>query len=273
MDGYPGGNYRWTVRGLTRESPRTIRRTGLLSEGVFNARRLQPVSLDYPGDGARFEGLQAYRAPATLRWSSPDPVGTSRFILSTRSDLAGPPVALIDNPPPGITLPRLQAGDYYWTVRAETPDGFDISARAPRRFRVLPIPPLPRATNRLPGDGRVIGGAELRADRRILFSWDAVAGATGYLFTLENADTGQTIMRRGPMAETTLALEDLTLLDVGTFVWRLEAVLTEPARRGQETPAAIIRRGEIGESRFTIDFNLPAVPEPLEPGILYGRER
>jgi hypothetical protein len=273
MDSYPGGNYRWTVRGLTRESSRTIRRTGLLSEGVFNARRLQPVSLDYPGDNARFEGLPAYRRPGTVRWSSPDPVGTSRFILSTRSDFAGRPVALIDNPPPSITLPRLRAGDYYWTVQAETPDGFDISAKAPRRFRVLPIPLLPRAANRLPVDGKVISGEELRADRRILFSWDAVAGATGYLFTLENADTGKTILRRGPMAETTLALEDLTLLDVGTFVWRLEAVLAEPAGGRQQTPAVIIRRGAIGESRFRIDFSLPAVPEPPEPGILYGRER
>jgi hypothetical protein len=271
MDSYPAGKYRWTVRGFARESSRTVQRTGLLSEGVFSARRLHPVILDYPGDGADFEGFPAYREPGTVRWSSADPVGASRFILSARSDFAGQPVAVIDNPRPSITLPRLPAGDYYWTIRAETPDGFDISAAAPRRFRVLPIPPLPRPANRLPRDGTVIGGAELKADRRILFSWDAVAGATGYLFALENAATGAALLRRGPLAETTLTLDDLTLLDVGTFVWRVEAVAAEPAGDGGNS-GTILQRGELGENRFTIDFNLPAAPEPQEPGILYGRE-
>ena len=272
MDDYPEGNYRWTVRSLAPESSRNTRRTGLLSEGRFSARKIRLVSLDYPGNDARFEGLRAYREPASLRWSSADQVETSRFILSARSDFTGPSVAVINNPPQRITLPRLRAGVYYWTIRAETPDGFDISARAPRRFRVLPIPPLPGAANRLPEDGRIIGGAELRVNRRIAFSWDAVAGATGYLFTLENTNTGTTVMRQGPMAETTLTLEDLTLLDVGTFTWRLEAVLAEPAGERRGDTGEIIQRGEIGENRFTIDFGLPGTPELRKPGILYGRE-
>ncbi|MDR3145788.1 MAG: hypothetical protein LBU21_05880, partial [Treponema sp.] len=272
MNGRPGGKYYWTVRGLARESSQTIRRTGLLSESVFNARRLYPVSLDYPRDGFALAGLRAYRNPGTVRWSSTDPVGTSRFILSTRRDLAGQPVAVINNPSPSITLPRLQAGDYYWTVQAETTDGFDISAPAPRRFRVLPIPLLPRPANRLPRDGKVIDGEELKANRRVVFSWDPVASATGYLFALENTDTRTVILRRGPTAETSLTLDDLTLMDVGAFVWRVEAVLAEPSRRGQSNPGTIIQRGEIGANRFRIDFNLPAAPETLEPGLLYGRE-
>ena len=272
MDDYPEGNYRWTVQGLAAESSRNTRRTGLLSEGRFTARKLHPVSLEYPGDNTGFEGLRAYREPETARWSSVDEVGTSRFILSSRQDLSGPLIAVINNPPAQIRLPRLRAGDYYWTVRAETPDGFDISARAPRWFRVLPIPLLTEAANRLPADGQVIGGAELRANRRIAFSWDAVAGATGYLFTLENADTGTTVMRQGPMAETALALDDLSLLDVGNFIWRLEAVLAEPAGEGREDTGEIIQRGETGENRFAIDFGLPGTPALGTPGILYGRE-
>jgi hypothetical protein len=265
MDSYPEGNYYWTVRGFAPERSRSTRRTGLLSEGVFSVRKLHPVSLDYPGDDVSFEGFQAYREPETLRWSSADPVEKSDFILSERSDFTGPPVTLINNPPQSITLPRLRAGTDYWTIRAETPDGFDISARRARRFMVLPIPPLPPAANRLPWDGKVIGGAELRTNRRITFSWNAVKDATGYLFTIENAETGEIIMRRGPVAETTLALEDLTLLDVGTFIWRLEAVVAEPS-------GEIIQRGEISENRFTINFSLPGTPQPRKPGILYGRE-
>jgi hypothetical protein len=272
MNSYPVGNYRWTVQGFARESSRTARRTGLVSEGVFSARRPFPVSLDYPGDGADLDGRRAYLQQETLQWSSSDQVGTSRFILSTSSDFSGQPLAVIDNPPQRIVPPRLLEGDYYWTIQAETLGGSDISARESRRFRVLPIPLLPQAPNRLPEDGTVIGGAELRANRRIVFSWDAVPGATGYFFALDNADTGETVMRQGPLAETTLSLDDLTILDVGTFVWRLEAVLAEPAKGGRGFSGTIIRRGAIGENRFVIDFNLPDVPEPQEPGILYGRE-
>jgi hypothetical protein len=270
LSGYPEGEYHWTVRGLAAESARSTRRTGLLAEGVFTARRLRPVTLDYPGNNAELDGLRAYYEPETLRWSSGDAVGTSRFILSSRSDFAGTPLRRIDNPPRHIVLPRLGAGNYYWTIQAETPDGYDISARTPGRFRVRPMPLLPRAANRLPEDGKRIGGAELRENRRILFSWDAVRGATGYLFVLTNAGTGRTILRRGPTAATTFALEDLTALDVGTFVWQVEAVMAEQARGG--AAGAIIRRGELGESRFTIDFDLPDTPAPGEPGILYGNE-
>jgi hypothetical protein len=269
--GLSEGNYRWTVRGLARENARSARRTGVQSEGIFSARLLQPVSLDYPGNTVGFDGLRAYYEPETLRWSAAEQVGTSRFILSPRSDFTGQPIVLINNPSQRIALPRLGAGNYYWTIQAETPDGYDISAREPSRFRVLPPKPFPRAANRLPGDGTVIGGAELRANRRIVFSWDTVAGATGYFFTLANADTGQTIMRQGPVAETLLILNDLTRLDVGTFAWQVEAVLAESSGRPGNS-GMIIRRGEIGENRFTIDFNLPGAPEPQDPGILYGRE-
>ncbi|MDR3191442.1 MAG: hypothetical protein LBT87_00070 [Treponema sp.] len=265
VDSYPEGNYRWSVQGLAPESFRNTRRTGLLSEGVFRARKIHPVILDYPGDNTVFEGLLAYREPETLRWSSEDQVGTSSFILSRSADFAEAPVLLVNNPPQGITLPRLWEGNYYWTVRAETPDGYDISAKAPLQFRVLPIPLLPAAANRLPVNGKIIGEAELRANRRILFSWDAVTGATGYLFTLENADTGNTVMRQGPMTETALTLEDLSLLDVGAFTWHLEAVWAEAA-------GDIVQRGETGENQFTIDFGLPTTPELRRPGTLYGRE-
>ncbi|MDR1506869.1 MAG: hypothetical protein LBI67_07165 [Treponema sp.] len=269
---YPEGNYRWTVQGFTPESSRNTRRTGLLSEGSFIARKIRPVSLDYPGNGAAIDGLSAYREPETALWSSVDEVGTSRFILSARRDLSGPSEAVINNPPVQITLPRLRPGDYYWTIRAESFDGFDISAGTPHLFRVLPIPLLPPPANRLPQDGRVINGTELKENRNITFFWDAVSGASGYLFSLENEDMEEVIVREGPLAETAFTLEDLSLLDVGTFVWRVEAVLTDPTGERQEEDEEIIQRGESGENRFGIAFDLPGPAVPQKPGLLYGRE-
>jgi hypothetical protein len=178
-----------------------------------------------------------------------------------------------------VPLPRFRAGNYYWTIRAETPDGFDISARSSRLLRVLPIPPLPGAANRLPADGKIIGKEELRENRSIRFSWDTVTGASAYIFTLENRDTGKTIIQKGPSAETSFVLEDLTLLDVGAFVWRVEAVLINPFRERREDRneitddiEEIIRRGETAANGFRVDFGLPDTPELRTPGLLYGRE-
>jgi hypothetical protein len=185
MDGYPEGNYHWMVQGLALKSFWSTWRIRLLFQDLFSVRKLRPVNLGYPGNNAGFEGLLAYWEPAALHRSSTTPVGTSRFILSRRNDFTGPPVVLINNPFQQIILPRLRTGDYYWTIRAEIIDSFGISAKAPRRFRVLPIPPLPTAAKRLPEDRKVLGAAELRTNHRIVFSWDAVADATEYLFTLE----------------------------------------------------------------------------------------
>ncbi|MDR1286390.1 MAG: FecR family protein [Treponema sp.] len=268
---YPEGNYRWTVQGFAPESSRNTRRTGLLSEGSFIARKLRPVSLDYPGNGAAIGGLDAYREPETARWSSGDEVGTSRFIISSRQDLSGPPAAVIHNPPARIRMPPLRPGDYYWTIQAESFDGFDISAGTPHLLRVLPIPLLPAAENRLPQDGRVINGTELKENRNIVFSWNAVPGASGYIFSLENEDTKEIVIRKGPLAETAFTLENLDILDAGAFVWRVEAVLAEPAGERREEEE-IIQRGEPGENRLGLAFNLPGAPELQRPGVLYGRE-
>jgi hypothetical protein len=136
---------------------------------------------------------------------------------------------------------------------------------------VLPVPPLPAAANRSPADGARVTEADLKQNRRIVFSWDPVPGATGYLFTLEK-EPGTVLIREGPFAETNFTLEDLALLDLGAFIWRLEAVMTEPVRERREDTGEIFRRGETAENRFTVDFIRPDVPALPEPGVLYGRE-
>jgi hypothetical protein len=270
LDAYPEGNYVWTVQGFVSESVQSTRLTGLLAEGAFISRKIHPVRLDYPDDGISIPGLRAYFEPGTARWSSTEPAA-SRFILSRSRDFSISLEAVINNPSQSVRLPRLRAGDYYWTIRAETMDGLDISARSPRLIRVLPVPPLPAAANRRPADGARITEADLKQNRSIVFSWDPAPGATGYLFTLEK-EPGTALIQEGPFEETRFVLEDLTLLDLGTFIWRLEAVMTEPVRERQEDTGEIFRRGETAENRFTVDFIRPDVPVLPAPGVLYGRE-
>ncbi|MDR1970806.1 MAG: hypothetical protein LBQ46_02680 [Treponema sp.] len=263
LESLPEGSFSWTVQAFAPENLRSTRRTGLLSSVSFVLRKIHPVTLDYPGDGAEIDGLRAYFDPETLRWTSIDEPVSSRFILSREADFTGTPIAVFNNPQKTFTLPpRLREGDYYWTIRAETEDGLDIGARSSRRIRVLPIPPLPEPANPAPRNGMVFTGTELRRDRRISFAWNAVPGATGYRFTVEQQ--GRAVLPEQPLKENGFVLDDLTLLDRGEYVWRVEAIL--------EDQGEIIRRGAIAENLFKIDFALPARPVLLDPGTLYGRE-
>jgi hypothetical protein len=261
------GSYYWTLRGFAEESPAGTRRTGLSSEAAFTLRLLQPVRLDYPAAYIEVEGLRAYREPLEVRWSSGEDAETRSFILSRNRDLSGPPV--FEDPDPGrvLSLPPLTEGLYYWTIRAAAPGGIDLSPRETRTIRVLPIPRFPAAANRIPPEGYVIGPAELRRRRSITFSWDAVPEAEVYMLTLfrESGGRAQEILRAGPLTGTSYTLEDLSLLDQGTFIWQLEAMA------GYSAGEAGGLRGEAGVNRFTIEFGLPGVPRAREPGILYGR--
>jgi hypothetical protein len=61
--------------------------------------------------------------------------------------------------------------------------------------------------------------------------------------------------------ESSYTLEDLSLLDIGRFTWRVEAI-----SRG-----AAGRRGTPGENLFTVDIPRPGMIRGQVPGVLYGR--
>jgi hypothetical protein len=93
-----------------------------------------------------------------------------------------------------------------------------------------------------------------------------VAGADAYVFTLfretESGERRLVVSSEGPGPSYTL--EDISLLDSGGFVWRVEALSRRP-------DGTVERSGTPGENRFTVDIPLPAVPRVRDPGILYGR--
>ncbi|MDR1399604.1 MAG: hypothetical protein LBJ41_06770, partial [Treponema sp.] len=129
------GTYYWTIQATTPEgidisaNPQTFRVLPVAAT---------PVTLDTPVTGYTYTGMDALRRPGTIRWSSTETIGDSRFILSRNANLSGEPVLELSNPGKAITLPQLSEGTYYWTIQATTPEGIDISASS-RSFRVLPL--------------------------------------------------------------------------------------------------------------------------------------
>ncbi|GHV84711.1 hypothetical protein AGMMS50230_03190 [Spirochaetia bacterium] len=132
LNRFENGPYYWTIQAFADEGPGSTRRSGLVGQESFILRKLQALTLDWPETGAAIT-----EQPAIVRWSTQETLGRSRFILSRNPNpLGGRTVMEIPNPGRTITLTRLPEGTYYWTVAAETQDGFDLSA-APRYFQVL----------------------------------------------------------------------------------------------------------------------------------------
>ncbi|MDR1418868.1 MAG: hypothetical protein LBI86_00665 [Treponema sp.] len=131
--------------------------------------------------------------------------------------------------------------------------------------------PLPSPSGMHPPDRFVVGPGEIKRSRRLEFGWNAVPGANSYIFTLlkENdtspnrGTSGFRTIIDAETRRTAYTVEDIALLERGSFIWRVEAVY----RSG----GGIERRGKPEESRFTV--NVPAVGNPRirVPGVLYGQ--
>ena len=130
---------------------------------------------------------------------------------------------------------------------------------------VQPPPPFPAPGNRVPATGYRLGSEVLHNERQINFRWSPVIGANAYIFTLfQETSTGRRqLIRTAPGNNTAYVLSNISMLDLGTFIWQVEAVLMEP-------DGTIGRRGLAGENSFIVDITLPGPVRLEEPGILYG---
>jgi hypothetical protein len=258
------GNYRWTVQPFIAENSGKVMRDGLIAASNFSAAALQRVSLDYPLSGQQYEGLRALENPDSVRWSSREPVGTSRFILSTNQNpLANPRSIIVDTRNSGniIRLPSLQEGTYYWTIIADARDGGDISAVRASSFRVLPIPLLPAPSLISPENNHVFGLTELAENRGIHFSWQPVTGANRYvisIYTQDNFGNITPLIENQSLSGTSYNFTNMSLLDTGTFFWRLKA-------QNQRTNGTVIQEGNSAESTFTVDLPPLAAPKAIKP--------
>jgi len=126
---------------------------------------------------------------------------------------------------------------------------------------------LPEVKNLLPATGHRIQFEDLRKTRRIDFSWAPVNGASAYIFTLyHRGDNGKRrrIIQTEPLKKTNWTLDNLALLDRGTFIWQVEAVALNRNNR-------IERRGSITENTFIIDIPVSNNLEIEDIEVIYGQ--
>jgi len=264
MGGLDEGQYTWSVQGLARENLAGSRRTGLAATQPMNLRRLRTLSLEHPRDGWAYEGIIASRSPSMVRWYSPEVPHNVVFTLARDASMT-----YIVARQTGIyrehILPRLNDGDFFWTVQAQDAEGFDISPPAPAHFRVLPMTPLTAPVNRTPAAGHTITPAQIMASRSVAFTWNNVPGANGYILTIFNdSEEGRVPVLQTPVIRgTTYTVEDIRLLGRGSFSWHVEALYVDGG--------FIERRGYLLESALFVDIPLPQHIRTLDTGVLYGR--
>jgi len=117
-----------------------------------------------------------------------------------------------------------------------------------------PPPPLLAVPGgRSPASGHRIGIDELRA-QKINFRWNRVPGANGYIITIyrQSANGLRQISQTGPINRTGWSLENLGILDNGSFIWQVEAVNS----RGN----TIEQHGRTTQNLFIMDIPRPARP-------------
>ncbi len=257
------GAYRWTVQSFAAETEMSSRRTGLLGESVFQMKKLKPVTLVSPAHKTQFDGVQAILNPEKAVWNSVEATKLSEFILTRIDGKEERTVMSIKNPDKTIQLDRLHSGDYRWTVTAETYDDLDVSAVKDFEFTVLPVTPLPAAVLQTPADRTVYNAEYIRQSRKIEFTWTAVKNASDYIFRIADS-AGNGLLEHRINAGTAYTLEDLAVLDRGTFTWSVEA-----ERRMQDD--TILQEGIPVQAKFTVD--LPKLDKPLlnDVGKLYGK--
>jgi hypothetical protein len=175
MDGYPEGNYRWTVQALTRESDRSSRRNGIAGTALFylvnppepvpllaaaqpdvqtppepspgvTAAAFDPAApkLVVPADNLVFGAVQLREAGSIIfNWEEMEGASTYTFTLF---DEAGRQILRDTVSEASYVLSDLRVlsrGAFIWRVQANPSFDNEKGASSQRRF-VIDIPPVNR---------------------------------------------------------------------------------------------------------------------------------
>ncbi|MCL2833829.1 MAG: hypothetical protein FWD78_11720 [Treponema sp.] len=255
----PPGEYRFQVS--------SINILGMLDTqsdwNYFTVRN--PITLMEPGSGAAFSNNPV--SPSPVVWVTELPLQNSRVIFSRDPEPAKDPNAIIQYVAQGvntISMPALGEGIWYWTVFGETPDGISVSAASPLWFRLLSLPLLSSPHYVRPGHDEVITLNQLMAERKITFEWEQVPDANAYIFSLYGYSGKPVLLAfSSPSPATSYVLTDLTILNMDSYFWQVEAVTA--SRNG-----TVERRGIIQQQAFEIQVQRSDSLRATNLGTIYG---
>ena len=259
---------RASVKAYTEQTDIAATRQSKTESVDFTVRTATPVKLVTPANNSRFDGLAALRKPIVLEWTNDvdKAVKSSIVVKRVQSNGTLKEVKRSDNGKTSLSLERLSAGTYEWTVSASTASGLPVDAVEARRFTVSPVPLLSAPALNEPKNNFVIGPDYLKKNRRVSFSWKPVPGATDYTFTLNLRKADGTIKRiytENNLKGTSIKYKQLENLDIGNFEWNVTAY--SHAKDG-----FVEQSGKTATGKFSIKFDLPSAVKTKDPGRVYG---
>jgi hypothetical protein len=178
---------------------------------------------------------------------------------------------LAEEAPPTTLPPEVPREIVMENALAPTAPTPALQAQAPEPVnpppeRTPPPPALFAAPQIIqPAQRATYGFEQLLSQRNINFRWSPVRGANAYIFTLyeQTANGRRQILRSTINRGTRYTMDNLRVLERGTFVWQVEAV-----RMGRRN--VIEQHGRTTDNIFTVNFPVPGPVEIEDTGILYG---
>lgn len=258
--------YKFEVIACTEDRVDKPARSSKTSQSAFELALANKLRLVSPADNAVIEGLSALRKPVRFVWTEDGSDKNKEFVL-TRIYPNGTTkvVSSVSDPEGSVTVSRLPAGSYRWTVNATDKNGVSVSPDVSFRFTVTQIPPLDPVIVISPADKFVIDIPYLKNNRAVSFKWKAVPNATDYMFELYQKNDNGTLRKieSKNIKSTTFELTDLTVLDVGKFEWQVTAFAhTSGGYQEQKSPITV--------TEFSVNLDLPDTVKTKDPGRMYA---
>ena len=270
MRDFEEGTYEYDLQGFCYESESSSRRNSTLGKSSFMLKKIKPVELVSPANGAVIDGWTAIEKPLEITWRSPESFSDAELIL-TKKTSSGKRTASDDVRTFKITgtkfrLPVLSSGEYEWTIKASTWDDFDISASSSRTFRIEKIKPFDAPSSAETEGGNLFDAAYLRKSPVIKFKWDSVQRANAYVLSIYKGRKLMSTQILHGNNNTSYEFKDMISLSKGEFIWKVKAVILGDDKK------EIIIDGNESDNSFTIDYSLSTTgAKRKDTGALYGQ--
>lgn len=168
-----------------------------------------------PANGITISALESLRNGVNLSWNQDPPLG--RYTVEIDN---GTVTRLYQTAEPTLSLGALDSGTYRWLIRSRDSFGQEAPDSQSSRFTIGELPALTRPTVSSPVSGENI---DMTGRRNLVFNWQAVNGADFYDLALYVEGSGSPLLRETGVTGTRFALNNLRILDVGNFVFTIQA--------------------------------------------------
>ena len=225
-----------------------------------------PVELVTPKDKIVFKGETVLKTPVEFEWQSNEKIKSAVFVLKKKNGKGQFENFITRNSLSKTqSVVRLTSGSYIWKINATASDGTDISS-SERSFEVLQPARLPAPVLLKPEQKTIFDTEYLKTNSNILFKWQKVPDATGYLFLIQKKDGNNfsTIVKKSfSSGVQSYLLDDISLLSNGNFVWSVTA-------ENRADDGFLIQSGNPASNEFSIQVQLPGKIQIKDVGAQYG---